>query len=228
MAEILEIQKTELKIIVRNIADNTIKEILNVDLKENISIQVSKNIINIQNLDQRISDYSEEIVIPGTDNNNAIFSNFFSTKHFVINDTIYKTNTDRLNNTNPIRFNFNDDFNATMLTECELYIDGTKILAGTLQLKDIFSNEEYDTNYTVFVNGTVSTLFKKVSGKLLSDLAPILKKEKDRLDTLAGGYDFHPLYRDCYYTNDTVKPVFNKFNLNGYVFGLIDTGPVYA
>ncbi len=198
MSEILEIQKTELKIIVRDPQTNNIKTTYNIDLNENVSVEITKSIIDIQNLDQRLADYSKDIIIPGTDNNNKIFSNFFNTKHYVMNDTL----------TNGFRYNFNGDFNPTMITECQLYIDNVNVMNGTLELKDTFSTEEYSTNYRILITGEIATLFKKISGLYLSDL-------KDQFDTT----------QDHKYSYSAVSSnSLTFFDNKDYVYALIDRG----
>ena len=202
MSEILEIQKTELKIIVRDVVTGSVKQMYNLDLKENVTINVVKNIIDIQNIQKRYSDFSYDILLPGTDNNNKIFANFFDVKHYVQNDTLE----------NGKRVNFNGDFNSTMITECQLYINGVNTLNGTLELRSIYSTEDYNINYSAIIIGSNVTLFKKISGKYLNDLGNII-------DKTGLSAQLHK------YTSGNVFPsTVNKFDDKCYTYALIDTG----
>ena len=71
-------QKTELKIY----ADSMY---FNVDLFDNEPIELTKSIIELTEPEQRKSDYTKTINIPGTANNNSIFTNIFDVNHSILN-----------------------------------------------------------------------------------------------------------------------------------------------
>ena len=65
------------RLVINQVAGENIVE-YELDLYDNVSIPITKSIIDIQNIAERKSDFSKTITLPGTSNNNNIFSNIFN------------------------------------------------------------------------------------------------------------------------------------------------------
>ena len=140
-------QKTELKIY----ADS---KYFNVDLFDNEPIELTKSIIELTEPEQRKSDYTKTINIPGTANNNSIFSNIFDVNHSILNGE---------------NANFYVDFDPRKKANCILYREGIPQLRGYLQMTSINIIDEQNITYELVVYGRVANLFQDVGDRLLSD-----------------------------------------------------------
>jgi len=140
-------QKTELKIY----ADS---KYFNVDLFDNEPIELTKSIIELTEPEQRKSDYTKTINIPGTANNNSIFSNIFDVNHSILNGD---------------NANFYVDFDPRKKANCILYREGIPQLRGYLQMTSINIIDEQNITYELVVYGRVANLFQDVGDKLLTD-----------------------------------------------------------
>jgi hypothetical protein len=140
-------QKTELKIY----ADS---KYYNVDLFDNEPIELTKSIIELTEPEQRKSDYTKTINIPGTANNNSIFTNIFDVNHSILNGD---------------NANFYVDFDPRKKANCILYREGIPQLRGYLQMTSINILDEQNITYELVVYGRVANLFQDVGDNLLSD-----------------------------------------------------------
>lgn len=140
-------QKTELKIY----ADS---KYYNVDLFDNEPIELTKSIIELTEPEQRKSDYTKTINIPGTANNNSIFSNIFDVNHSILNGD---------------NVNFYVDFDPRKKANCILYRDGIPQIRGYLQMTSINILDEQNITYELVVYGRFANLFQDVGDRLLTD-----------------------------------------------------------
>jgi len=140
-------QKTELKIY----ADS---KYFNVDLFDNEPIELTKSIIELTEPEQRKSDYTKTINIPGTANNNSIFSNIFDVNHSILNGD---------------NANFYVDFDPRKKANCILYREEIPQLRGYLQMTSINILDEQNITYELVVYGRVANLFQDVGDRLLTD-----------------------------------------------------------
>ena len=53
----------------------------NVDLYDDESLVLSKSVVDLTNPEERVGDYTKTIKIPGSKNNNTLFSNIFQIEH---------------------------------------------------------------------------------------------------------------------------------------------------
>lgn len=141
-------QLTELKIYANNLY-------LNVDLYDNEPIQLEKSISEISEPETRKSEFTRTIKIPGTHNNNNIFSNIFDIARSVINNTAT---------------NFNLDFNPNLKADCILLYDGQPIMRGYLQLTNIIINDYDKVDYEVVIIGRNSNIFQDMGDNKLPSL----------------------------------------------------------
>jgi hypothetical protein len=186
-------QKTELKIY----ADS---KYYNVDLFDNEPIELTKSIIELTEPEQRKSDYTKTINIPGTANNNSIFTNIFDVNHSILNGD---------------NSNFYVDFDPRKKANCILYREGIPQLRGYLQMTSINILDEQNITYELVVYGRVANLFQDVGDKLLSDYD---FSEYTHLWTETN-------VRNSINTSIIINGVTALFQLGrGYVYPLIDYG----
>ena len=186
-------QKTELKIY----ADS---KYFNVDLFNNEPIELTKSIIELTEPEQRKSDYTKTINIPGTANNNSIFTNIFDVNHSILNGD---------------NSNFYVDFDPRKKANCILYREGIPQLRGYLQMTSINILDEQNITYELVVYGRVANLFQDVGDNLLSDYD---FSEYTHLWTETN-------VRNSINTSIIINGVTANFQLGrGYVYPLIDYG----
>ena len=186
-------QKTELKIY----ADS---KYFNVDLFDNEPIELTKSIIELTEPEQRKSDYTKTINIPGTANNNSIFTNIFDVNHSILNGD---------------NANFYVDFDPRKKANCILYREGIPQLRGYLQMTSINILDEQNITYELVVYGRVANLFQDVGDNLLSDYD---FSEYTHLWTETN-------VRNSINTSIIINGVTANFQLGrGYVYPLIDYG----
>lgn len=123
------------RLIINQIAGANIVE-YELDLYDNVPLPINKSIIDIQNIAERKSDFSKTITLPGTSNNNDIFSNIFNLARSVQNDNTY---------------NFAPDFNPNLKANAILYKNGIAMINGYLQLTNINIIDDYQIEYEVII-----------------------------------------------------------------------------
>lgn len=125
------------------------------DLFDNEPIPLVRSISDIQNISERTSDYTKTLTLPGSNNNNDIFSNIFNVARGVVNET---------------EINFTPDFNPALKANCTLYKRGIPQIVGYLQLTDIKIVDGYDVTYECVIIGRFANLFTEMGDKKLSEL----------------------------------------------------------
>jgi hypothetical protein len=114
---------------------------------DEIDLQITKNIADIREPQQRQSEWSKTITIPGTPNNNKLFNHIFD-----VNKSI-------------TQFQYNPNKKAS----CLLLVDGAVHLQGFIRLTDIVANDE-QISYNITIHGQLSDLFNDIKNLKLSDL----------------------------------------------------------
>jgi hypothetical protein len=142
------------RLVINQVAGENIVE-YELDLYDNVSIPINKSIIDIQNIAERKSDFSKTITLPGTSNNNNIFSNIFNLARSVQNDNTY---------------NFAPDFNPSLKADAILYKNGIAQLQGYLQLTNINVLDDYEIEYEIIIIGKTANLFQDLGDKKLNEL----------------------------------------------------------
>jgi hypothetical protein len=142
------------RLVINQVAGANIVE-YELDLYDNVSIPITKSIIDIQNIAERKSDFSKTITLPGTSNNNNIFSNIFNLARSVQNDETY---------------NFAPDFNPSLKADAILYKNGIVQLQGYLQLTNINVLDDYEIEYEIIIIGKTANLFQDLGDKKLNEL----------------------------------------------------------
>lgn len=142
------------RLVINQVAGANIVE-YELDLYDNVPLPINKSIIDIQNIAERKSDFTKTITLPGTHNNNDIFSNIFNLARSVQN-----TNT----------YNFAPDFNPNLKADAILYKNGIAMIQGYLQLTNINIVDEYQIEYEVIIIGRTANLFQDLGEKKLNEL----------------------------------------------------------
>jgi hypothetical protein len=144
----------ENRLVINQVAGANIVE-YELDLYDNIPLPINKSIIDIQNIAERKSDFTKTITLPGTHNNNDIFSNIFNLARSVQN-----TNT----------YNFAPDFNPNLKADAILYKNGIAMIQGYLQLTNINIVDENQIEYEIIIIGKFANLFQDLGEKKLNEL----------------------------------------------------------
>jgi hypothetical protein len=142
------------RLVINQVAGANIVE-YELDLYDDVPLPINKSIIDIQNIAERKSDFTKTITLPGTHNNNDIFSNIFNLARSVQN-----TNT----------YNFAPDFNPNLKADAILYKNGIAMIQGYLQLTNINIVDEYQIEYEVIIIGRTANLFQDLGEKKLNEL----------------------------------------------------------
>lgn len=123
-----------------------------IDLGEGVDIALNKSIADIRNPEQRSSDFSKTITIPGTANNNKAFNHIFD----VANDI---TGSGQ----------FNPDFNPNKKADCTLLVDGMPQITGFIRLTEIVLNDGR-IEYNCTIHGESANLFTDLENAKLNQL----------------------------------------------------------
>lgn len=142
------------RLVINQVAGNSIVE-YELDLYDNVPLPINKSIIDIQNIAERKSDFTKTITLPGTHNNNDIFSNIFNLARSVSN-----TNT----------YNFAPDFNPNLKANAILYKNEIAMIDGYLQLSNVNVLDDYEIEYEVTIIGKNANLFQDLGDKKLNEL----------------------------------------------------------
>ena len=142
------------RLVINQVAGANIVE-YELDLYDNVPLPINKSIIDIQNIAERKSDFSKTITLPGTSNNNDIFSNIFNLARSVQNNNTY---------------NFAPDFNPNLKADAILYKNGIVQIQGYLQLTNINILDDYEIEYEVIIIGKTANLFQDLGDKKLNEL----------------------------------------------------------
>lgn len=129
---------------------------LSIDLYDDVPIPITFSILDIREPDKRKTSWSKTITIPGTKNNNRIFSHIYEIGQdgwiTIGGQSLY------------------EGFNPNLAKEIILLNDGIQVLKGNLQMKKIKRDKNGNIEYEVALNGDLTSLFYDVGTTKLSDL----------------------------------------------------------
>lgn len=127
-----------------------------IDLYDSVSIPITFTILDIKEPEKRKTSWSKTISIPGTANNNRIFSHIYEIGQdgwiTIGNKSVYT------------------GFNPNLRTEIVVLNDGIQVLKGNLQMKQIKRDKFGNIEYDIALNGDLTSLFYDVGTAKLSDL----------------------------------------------------------
>ena len=125
------------------------------DLYEDTPMPITYTIGDIREPDTRQTSYSKTITIPGTANNNKLFTHIFEiSKH--IDESSFTAQ-------------FSPDFNPNLRANAVLFIDDIEILRGYLQLVRIIKKRG-QIDYECVVYASLNDLFKSIENLDLNQL----------------------------------------------------------
>ena len=119
-----------------------------VELSEDFQILINKSIADIRNPENRSSDWSKTITIPGTSVNNKLFGHLFE-----VGDSITGTS-----------------FNPNKKANCTVLLDGMEQMRGFIRLTQINVLDNDDIEYQATIHGESANLFTDIENAKLSDL----------------------------------------------------------
>ena len=129
---------------------------LALDLYDTLPIPITFSILDIREPEKRRTSWSKTVTIPGTKNNNRIFSHVYEIGQdgwvTIGNTTVY------------------EGFNPNLRKECIVINDGVQVMKGNLQLKKIKRDKDGNIEYEIALNGDLTSLFYDVGTTKLSDL----------------------------------------------------------
>ena len=129
---------------------------LELDLFDNVSIPLTYTIMDVKEPEKRKTSWSKTISIPGTANNNRIFSHVYE-----IGQDGWTTIGGKSVYTG---------FNPNLRKEVIVLNDGIQVLKGNMQMKSIKKDKDGNIQYEVALNGDLTSLFYDVGTAKLNDL----------------------------------------------------------
>lgn len=142
------------KIVISQVVGSTIID-YSLDLFDDLPININKSIIDVSEIQDRKSEYTRTVTLPGTNNNNDIFSNIFNVHRAVANTSAE---------------NFNPDFNPNLKANCIIYKNDIVQLVGYMQLAEIRVVDDYQVEYDVVIIGRFANLFQDIADLKMSDI----------------------------------------------------------
>jgi len=128
---------------------------LRVDISADISSLLTFAIDDVKDFATRQTTFSKTVVLPGTNNNNALFGNIFE--------------TGSSNDYNETLDNVGYNFNAAKSARCLIFQDNLQTFKGTLRLLQI-NKDKKNIDYEVALNGELTNLNVALSSGFLTDL----------------------------------------------------------
>ncbi len=126
-----------------------------VDLLKEVNLNITKQLVDIQNPEKRKTDRSLTIEIPGSKANDLLFSYIFEVNiDLDADDSTQQT----------------PHFNPNKKADVIIFIDSLPQLKGYCQLKDIVINNENKITYKIVCYGVIGDLFSKIGNAKLDEL----------------------------------------------------------
>lgn len=116
---------------------------------------ITKQIQDIREPDKKQADFSRNIQIPGSKNNDTLFSYSFE-----ISREIQNTSSD----------NFNPDFNPNLKANAVAYLDGVEFFTGIAQLTQINVLYKKHVVYNITLLGKIANIFTDIGEQELTDI----------------------------------------------------------
>lgn len=125
-----------------------------VDLSQDFDLLITRSIADIKNPEQRSSDWSKTITIPGTKTNNILFGNIFEVSHTVLSNGQFVPN-----------------FNPNKKADVLVLVDGLEQLRGFIRMIQINVLDKDLIEYECSLHGQTADLFTTLGNAKLSDLS---------------------------------------------------------
>ena len=169
-----------------------------VDLSKDFDISINKAIADIREPQSRQSEWTKTITIPGTAQNNKLFSHIFEVEHTV------RTSTQ-----------FAPDFNPNKKASAVILLDEIEQLRGFIRLIQINVTDSTDIVYECSVHGQTADLFTTIAERKLNQL-----DFSEYNHTLSSGNIFDSWDTSIIRNGSPESFEYGK----GYVYAMIDKG----
>jgi hypothetical protein len=127
-----------------------------IDTIEDLDINITKEVYNIDDPSKRQSDFSKSVDIPGSKLNDFVFKSLFDVSFSI-------RNTDQLN----------PDFNPSKKATCIYYQDTLQQISGYCQLNEIKILNNDQVTYSITIYGKNIDIFSRLTDKTLNDLTSL-------------------------------------------------------
>jgi hypothetical protein len=127
-----------------------------IDTIEDIDINITKEVYNIDDPSKRQSDFSKSVDIPGSKLNDFVFKSLFDVSFSI-------RNSDQLN----------PDFNPSKKASCVYYQDTLQQISGYCQLNEIKVLNNDQVTYSITIYGKNIDIFSRLTDKTLNDLTTL-------------------------------------------------------
>jgi hypothetical protein len=127
-----------------------------IDTIEELDINITKEVYNIDDPSKRQSDFSKSVDIPGSKLNDFVFKSLFDVSFSI-------RNSDQLN----------PDFNPSKKASCIYYKDTLQQISGYCQLNEIKVLNNDQVTYSITIYGKNIDIFSKLSDRTLNDLTTL-------------------------------------------------------
>ena len=127
-----------------------------IDTIEDLDINITKEVYNIDDPSKRQSDFSKSVDIPGSKANDFVFKSLFDVSFSI-------RNSDQLN----------PDFNPSKKATCIYYQDTLQQISGYCQLNEIKILNNDQVTYSITIYGKNIDIFSKLTDKTLNDLTSL-------------------------------------------------------
>lgn len=124
-----------------------------VDLSEDFDLLITRSIADIKNPEQRSSDWSKTVKLPGTKTNNILFGGIFEVEHTVLSNGQFAPN-----------------FNPNKKADVVVLVDGYEQLRGFIRLIQINVLDKDFIEYECSLHGQTADLFTTLGNAKLSEL----------------------------------------------------------
>ena len=168
------------------------------DTYNNISTLITRSIADIREPQSRSSEWSKTITLPGSKNNNIIFSHLFEVEQNISSSV-----------------QFTPDYNPNLKANVILYSDGIEQLRGFLRLLSIKVDDLTHIVYEVTLHGQTADLFTTLSERKLNAL-----DFSEYNHTLSSGNVIDSWATQIYKNGSTQAFSYG----DGYMYAMIDKG----
>lgn len=181
-----------------------------IDLLKDVSLNITKQLVDIQSPEKRKTDRTLTIEIPGSKTNDKLFSYIFE-----VNVDLYTSDSGQ----------DTPHFNPNKKADVTIFIDNFQQLKGYCQLTDIVVEHRDKITYKIVCYGEIGDLFAKIDNQV-DENGEVLKGELTDLDFS----EFDHLYNryniaSSWDTEIIEDGVGTTFTLGkGYVYPMIDYG----
>jgi hypothetical protein len=128
---------------------------ISIDLIEDFPISLNYSIADIRQPENRQTNYSKTITLPGSKTNKTLFASLFE-----VNVDVYSTGTT----------NFAPTFNPNLKANIIVLSDRVEVFRGIMQLTKINVLDDYSITFDVVLFGNLANIFQTIGDGRLTDL----------------------------------------------------------